>query len=386
MPDFTVKRYGTDSSGRTIWMTTYMHNWWEARVANLGFRPTIVQGAFMLRDGGGAATSAGYHDQAGCFDVRTWDLTTSQVDALVWECRQHGAAAWRRDKTSAHGGMDPHCHITLGTDKPLSAGARASWESYLRGDNGLANNAPDYERRPSPLVTKPPKPPKPPATLTVLAWNAYVANTDANVRAALAGWVKAHNPDVIAISEARTHRAALQHVSGYTLFQEPPGATVGKVVDDQGDSAVLVRDDLAPDVKRHSVAKMRDQWVVVKHRRTHTPRRHEPPTHTKGGRKWRIRASHWPTNGFGGPNRSAFLESARRSKLWAHAGVGATSIDVGDLNDKKARVAAWFGKRFLVAGQGIDLLVARRAAKVEHTQLDKGGSDHHAQLYVVTAP
>ena len=158
MPNFTVKRYGLDTSGRGLWMTVYMHNWWEAVVKDLGFRPTIVQGAFMVRDGGGAAASAGYHDQAGCMDVRTWDLTAAQLDQLVRTCRKHGAAAWRRDKSAAHGGMDPHCHITLGTDRPLSAGAAASWRSYLNGRNGLANEAPDYEWRPKPLVKKPPKP------------------------------------------------------------------------------------------------------------------------------------------------------------------------------------------------------------------------------------
>lgn len=158
MPDFTVHQYGTDTSGRGIFMTTYMHDWWEQVVTALGFRPTIVQGAFMVRNGGGAAASAGYHDAAGCIDVRTWDLTGSQIDALVRTVRTHGAAAWRRDKTPLHGGMDSHCHITLGSDQPLSAGAAASWRSYLDGRNGLANNAPDYEWRPSPLVTNPPAP------------------------------------------------------------------------------------------------------------------------------------------------------------------------------------------------------------------------------------
>ena len=156
MPDFTVHAYGTDTSGRTIYVTAFMHDWWESVVTALGFRPTIVQGAFMTRNGGGAADSAGYHDQGGCMDVRTWDLTTSQVDALVWQARTHGAAAWRRDKTPLHGGMDPHCHITLGSDSPLSAGAAESWRSYLAGDNGLAGNAPDYEKRPNPLVLTPP--------------------------------------------------------------------------------------------------------------------------------------------------------------------------------------------------------------------------------------
>ena len=118
MSDSTVERYGTDTSGRPILMTRFMHDWWEHRVANLGFRPVIVQGAFMARVGGGARASDGAHDGGGCFDVRTWDLTGEQIDALVWECRKHGGAAYRRDQSAKHGDMDPHCHITLGADVP----------------------------------------------------------------------------------------------------------------------------------------------------------------------------------------------------------------------------------------------------------------------------
>lgn len=155
MPDFTVHRYGTDTSGRGIFLTAYMHNWWRGVVADLGFEPVIVQGAFMVRNGGGAAASAGYHDAGGCIDLRTWNLTRSQIDKTIRTIRLHGAAAWRRD--ARHGGMDPHIHLTLGTDSPLTPGARASWHSYLDGRDGLASNGPDYEWRPSPLVTTPPK-------------------------------------------------------------------------------------------------------------------------------------------------------------------------------------------------------------------------------------
>ena len=160
---FDVLDLGTDSSGRRIFMTRYMHDWWEARVAALGFRPVIVQGAFMLRNGGGARASDHAHDGGGCLDVRTRDLTTEQIDALVKECRLHGGAAYRRDKSPAHGGMDPHCHITLGSDDALSDMARTLWRSYLNNGDGLAagpgrpGNAPDYEFRPDPLVLEPPQ-------------------------------------------------------------------------------------------------------------------------------------------------------------------------------------------------------------------------------------
>jgi hypothetical protein len=162
VPDFTVHAYGTDSSGRTIYMTAFMHDWYEARCAAVGFRPTIVQGGFMTRNGGGAADSSGAHDQGGCIDVRTRDLTEAQIDAWVRETRDHGGATYRRDLTPKHGGMDPHAHTTLGADRPLSAMAHLLWASYVAGGDGLAagpgrpSGAPDYEYRPNPLVLTPP--------------------------------------------------------------------------------------------------------------------------------------------------------------------------------------------------------------------------------------
>ena len=154
MPDFDVHSHGSDSSGRTIWATDYMWAWWERVCDDLGFRPTIVQGAFMVRNGGGASASAGYHDAGGCFDLRVWDLGAGQVDDVIRACRRLGAAAWLRDAT--HGGFDPHIHLLLGSDRPLASGAQAQWGQYLAGRDGLASNGPDYHWRPTPLVTTPP--------------------------------------------------------------------------------------------------------------------------------------------------------------------------------------------------------------------------------------
>lgn len=155
MPDFTVAQHGTDSSGRPIYATNYMWTWWAGVVDRLKFTPTIVQGAFMARvEGGGADASAGYHDAAGCLDLRVWDLTDVQRARLVRELRRSGAAAWIRDAT--HGGMDPHLHFVLGTDYPLADGAAWQWEQYLGGRDGLSSGGRDYHWRPDPLVTTPP--------------------------------------------------------------------------------------------------------------------------------------------------------------------------------------------------------------------------------------
>lgn len=152
----TVRRRGTDPSGRPILASDYLWDWWERVVDELGWRPEIMQGSYMSRvPGGGASASAGYHDQGGTFDLRTRDLTPAQSDQLVRTLRRFGAAAWRRDWT--HGGMAPHLHFVLGADKPLSPGAYIQWRDYQLGYDGLASRGKDPEWRPDPLVLVPPE-------------------------------------------------------------------------------------------------------------------------------------------------------------------------------------------------------------------------------------
>lgn len=157
-PDFTVITVGTDSSGRPIKMTRYMWEWWNVTCEELGFRPTIVQGAFMA--GQGAAASAGYHDEAGCLDLRVWDLEEEQQVKVIRTTRRRGAGSWLRDEK--HGGFDPHIHLVLGTDKPLTDGAAWQWQEYIAGRDGLASRGRDYHWRPDPIVLKPPPIPKTP--------------------------------------------------------------------------------------------------------------------------------------------------------------------------------------------------------------------------------
>lgn len=162
MSAFTVYRYGIDAYGRDVLMTEYLHDWLEAYCAELGWRPQILQGAFMARIGGGAAASSGAHDAGGCLDLETEGRTVSQIDHMVNTARRRGAGAYRRDRTIRHGSMPPHMHLTLGTDRPLSSMAQTLWNSYLAGGDGLGAaagrpaNAPDYEWRPNPLVLTPP--------------------------------------------------------------------------------------------------------------------------------------------------------------------------------------------------------------------------------------
>jgi hypothetical protein len=147
--DFTVIQYGIDVYGRPVYMTRFMADWFESYCEHLGRRPRILQGAYMERLGGGAASSEGAHDKAKCLDL----------DHMVRTARQRGAGAYRRDETWRHGSMRKHMHLTLGADAPGSPMAEILWDSYVaRGDGlGIQPPQPDYEWRPDPLVLVPPE-------------------------------------------------------------------------------------------------------------------------------------------------------------------------------------------------------------------------------------
>lgn len=131
--------------------------------------------------GGGARASAGYHDKGGCLDLRTWDHTPEQAANLVRVLREWGAGAWRRDERH---GMDPHLHLVAGWDADLATGAATQWRQYLAGRDGLTSNGPDYEWRPTPLVTTPPED-------DMAQYDTQLDAIEANTRALLAGQAKA---------------------------------------------------------------------------------------------------------------------------------------------------------------------------------------------------
>lgn len=151
----TPVRVGTDSSGRAIWMTPTMKAWWEAYVRHLGFTPTITQGPWQEKNGGGADASAGYHDKGAALDLRVWDRTPDEVGKMIREARRGGAPAWLRDL--AHGNFsDAHVHLAVPDDLPMDDGLAAQVDAYVRGRDGLASNGPDYHWRPVPLVLSAP--------------------------------------------------------------------------------------------------------------------------------------------------------------------------------------------------------------------------------------
>lgn len=160
MPDFSVHQYGTDVYGRPLYMTVFMHDWFDNYCDELGWRPRVLQGCFMERfPGGGAGASEGAHDKGKCLDLETEGRSVSQIDLMVKVARDNGAGAYRRDRTPSHGEMTPHMHLTLGADFPGSPMANILWLSYVSGGDGLAIQPPqpDYEDRPDPLVLVPPE-------------------------------------------------------------------------------------------------------------------------------------------------------------------------------------------------------------------------------------
>lgn len=147
----TYRAVGTDTSGRPIRMSPVFADWWDAYVAALGFRPTITQGGWM---GDLAAALSGPTHDADALDLRVWDRTQSQVEAMVRVARALGAAAWLRNKR--HGGFtDPHIHLVPGRWAHPSPSALRQWDACRNGRDGLASNGPDYH--PYPLATTPPE-------------------------------------------------------------------------------------------------------------------------------------------------------------------------------------------------------------------------------------
>ena len=220
-----------------------------------------------------------------------------------------------------------------------------------------------------------------PPVLDLIAWNCYTANSDENVRHTLGLWHDRFGPDLFCLSEAATHHDALVRFAreyGYTLLQETPPAGVDRG-NDTGDCAILVADHAH--VRRRWVARMERAWMVMRYRRWHDPHRYEVATIKVRGHTWRIRASHWPTHGFDGPNREAFTESARRSKGWLRRSLRYPSVDVGDLNEHIDTLADWFGPRFRLFGERIDVAVTRNVRAGEWQELGKGGGDHYGRRY-----
>jgi len=147
---FDVITVGTDSSGRKVRMTRFAKAAFDLTCHIADVVPIIVQGGFQ--GDGGAEASAGTHNLAGCIDTRTWDLTDSEVEDLIWAGASIGVVLWYRKPPT----FDEHAHWLVLGDRPMHPDAEGQVREYLAGGDGLVGGSPDPHRelRPHPLVTR----------------------------------------------------------------------------------------------------------------------------------------------------------------------------------------------------------------------------------------
>lgn len=155
-----VRKHGVDSSGRTLYFSNVSWSQWQEITdelrANHDITVTVVQGEWMIKNGGGADASAGYHDKRGCWDIRVWDLTKDELRTVIHVSSKYGVQFWVRD--AQHGGMDPHAHCVscTGSTREMASGAVYQVASVARGGDGLIPEGDDYNSglRAHPLVLK----------------------------------------------------------------------------------------------------------------------------------------------------------------------------------------------------------------------------------------
>ena len=363
-------------------MSPFMQKWWAAFVAACeakGFTPVITQGAYMAAAGGGAVASAGYHDQGGCLDLRVWDRTTEQRQFMVRQARRMGAGAWIRD--AKHGGMDPHLHLVLGSDSPLSRGASVQWQQYLAGRDGLASNGPDYHWRPSPLVTTW-KPEVPMKELRVATYNVGHKRNKQRVKGEVIRLSR--SCDVILLQEAQDYTKELRSIPGFRLKG-------------RGENPILVRDGL-------KVSKTRRKQVTSKVWKTARGKQTKPEfatfTTVEGVR---FSSWHFPPSvqsrlqRLRTPRRfAAYREMAGNFKLGRYRAVAGGDFNVHAPTDNgrvKAFPQAFIARRNAKAvfpdrpthgKRIIDGFAARGVEVSDVTVLNGYGSDHRPVRMVIT--
>jgi hypothetical protein len=143
---------GTD---HTIWMNRRMWAAWDVTIAELGFIPRLVQGAYMANHGGGATASAGYHDFGGCIDTSVIGLSEKTIREIIRVGRGVGWAVWHRI-ADLDGMDDDHMHWCLVDDERAASGALDQMVQYRHNptQNGLTSRDVDRDAdlTPRPIV------------------------------------------------------------------------------------------------------------------------------------------------------------------------------------------------------------------------------------------
>jgi hypothetical protein len=148
---YEVVEHGIDPSGRSVFMNRRMKAAFDAVCEQLGFEPTILQGAYMTRVDGGVIDAAGNHEGGGCIDTRISDIDSDAERRVIRAARSVGWAVWRRDAN--HGGFDEHLHWVLLGDAEAAPSAIWQMAEYRAGRDGLDTQGADYHWRPDPIPT-----------------------------------------------------------------------------------------------------------------------------------------------------------------------------------------------------------------------------------------
>jgi len=215
--------------------------------------------------------------------------------------------------------------------------------------------------------------------IVVAHWNGWKGNSRENVRAALTRFL-AEDPDVIYCQEASRFHGILAEFAeahGYLLIQEKPRPERrGRPVPEHGSNAALVR----PKVHRsHKIIRLRQRWMVFKHRRWHEPRRPIRVVLDTGDTAWRLTLGHGPTAG----NARAVAEYSRAAVGWLRFDRrrNMAAVLIGDQNMGRKTLGRVFGRlRPIIRSHKVDAEVVVGATVVQSKTLGRYGSDHRARV------
>lgn len=172
------------------------------------------------------------------------------------------------------------------------------------------------------------------------------------------------------------------------VAETPREADRGAPIREEGDTVLIVRDLVA---RRSRIRVMTRDWVVRQYDRRHEPRR-DPVVALRGPVRG-VWGTHLPPGGPNDPrNGAAWCEQMDKALAWAARG-GCRAI-VGDINATRDQVEAYLavydgpGARRVrtarVVGHHVDLCIVI-GGTVDGEALGRGGSDHEAVLYAITA-
>lgn len=183
------------------------------------------------------------------------------------------------------------------------------------------------------------------------------------------------NECVIAtITEAKKlvpHLRAWAREEGWYCFAETPLNGDPEVVDERGDTVVLIKKGVGLNPKPSFIMVNRIRWVVSQYNRWHQPRRYWPIEFKKGSLIDGFIGVHFPTDV--PRNQDALDESRTRVKSWLLR--SGKRLGSGDINLDEQEMNAWIKGWGKFAGAHIDHTFSN-GMEVSAKVFPKAGSDH----------